>query len=41
MKEHLIAQFDRKPVLYAILDALGAELDEIEEAQGNLMVKIR
>lgn len=32
MKEHLIAQFDRKPVLYAILDALGAELDEIEEA---------
>lgn len=32
MKEHLIAQFDKKPVLYAILDALGAELDEIEEA---------
>lgn len=32
MKEHLIAQFNRKPVLYAILDALGAELDEIEEA---------
>ena len=32
MKEHLIAQFNRKPVLYAILDALGAELDKIEEA---------
>ena len=32
MKEHLIAQFDKKPVLYAILDALGVELDEIEEA---------
>ena len=32
MEEHLIAQFNRKPVLYAILDALGAELDKIEEA---------
>ena len=24
MKSHLIAQFDNKPVLYAILEALGA-----------------
>lgn len=39
MESHLIAQFDNKPVLYAILEALGAEMDEIKQACDDLKNK--
>ncbi len=39
MKEHLISQFGDKPVIYAELDALGAELDEIHKAFDDLKNK--
>lgn len=39
MKDHLIAQFADKPVIYAELDALGAELDLLRQAFTDLREK--
>lgn len=39
MQGHLLAQFANKPILYAILDAFGAELDEVGKAFRDLKEK--
>lgn len=39
MHDHLISQFQDKPVIRAILNALGEELDEIREAAADLRTK--
>ncbi len=39
MQGHVIAQFANKKVTYAILDAFGAELDEISQAFADLKEK--
>jgi len=39
MKEHLLAQFDGKPVIAAILEALGEELDLLADAFEDLKEK--
>uniref|UniRef100_UPI004027862E DUF2612 domain-containing protein n=2 Tax=Megasphaera TaxID=906 RepID=UPI004027862E len=39
MENHLIGQFQRKQILQAILEALGEELDELEQAFSDLRDK--
>lgn len=39
MKEHLISQFSGKKVLNVIIDSLGEEMDEIEQAFSDLQNK--
>ena len=39
MQGHLLAQFANKPIFYAILDAFGAELDEVSKAFTDLKEK--
>ena len=39
MKEHLLAQFADKPVIYAELEALGAELDLLHQTMLDLKEK--
>lgn len=39
MKEHLLAQFADKPVIYAELEALGAELDLLHQTMFDLKEK--